>query len=79
MPGSRTRGCMLGIGGFHGIAVLGRRFARLVQRRERRSREALEAQVQALRKRAEDAEAEAALRWAELRARELDLARYGAD
>jgi hypothetical protein len=70
---------MLGIGGFHGIAVLGRRFARLVQRRERRSREALEAQVQALRKRAEDAEAEAALRWAELRARELDLARYGAD
>ena len=59
--------------------ALGRRVAQLVQRRERRSREVLEAQVQALRERAEDAEAEAALRWAELRARERDLARYGAE
>jgi hypothetical protein len=59
--------------------ALGRRVARLVQRRERRSREALEAQVQALRERAEDAEAEAALRRAELHARQRDLARYGAD
>jgi hypothetical protein len=59
--------------------ALGRRVARLVQRRERRSRETLEAQVQALRERAEDAEAEAALRRAELGARQRDLARYGAD
>lgn len=58
--------------------ALGRHVARLVQRRERRSREFVEAQVQALRERAEDAEAEAALLWSELRARERDLARSGA-
>ncbi|MER8817197.1 hypothetical protein NKJ36_25040 [Mesorhizobium sp. M0142] len=58
---------------------LGRRVARLVQRHERRSRQVVEAQVQALRERAEDAEAEAALLRAELSVRERDLARFGAD
>jgi hypothetical protein len=58
---------------------LGRRVARLVLRRERRSREIIEAQVQALRERAEDAETEATLLRAELHARERDLARYGAE
>lgn len=57
--------------------ALGRRVARLVLVRERRSREVLQAQVQALRERSEDAEAEVALLRAELRARERDLARYG--
>jgi hypothetical protein len=56
--------------------ALGRRVARLAMRQERRSREVLEAKVQALRERVQDAEAEAAMLQAELRARERDLARY---
>ncbi|ESY96673.1 hypothetical protein [Mesorhizobium sp. LNHC229A00] len=59
--------------------ALGRRVAGLVRRRERRSREVLEAQVQALRERAEDAEAEAALQRAELQTKERDLSRYDKD
>ena len=57
--------------------ALGRQVARLVRHRERQSREIVEAQVRALRERAEDAEAEAALLRAELRVRERDLAQYG--
>jgi hypothetical protein len=56
--------------------ALGRRVARLATRQERRSREVLEAKIQALRERVQDAEAEAAMLQAELRARERDLARY---
>jgi hypothetical protein len=56
--------------------ALGRRVARLATRQERRSREVLEAKVQALRERVLDAEAEASMLQAELRARERDLARY---
>jgi hypothetical protein len=57
--------------------ALGRRVARLARQRERQSRQIMEAQVQALRERAEDAEAEATLLRAELVKRERELARYG--
>jgi hypothetical protein len=59
--------------------ALGRRVARLANRQERRSREIVEAQVQALRERVEDVEAEAAMLKAELHARERDLNRYRED
>jgi hypothetical protein len=59
--------------------TLGRRVARLVQQRERRSREVLQAQVRVLREKAEDAEAEAKHLRVELHDRERALARYGAE
>jgi len=59
--------------------ALGSRVARLAVHQERRSRGRLEAEVQALRERAEDAEAEALLLRGELRARERDLSRFGAE
>lgn len=56
--------------------AVGRLVARAVKKRMRKSREAIEAQVQALRERAKDAEDEAATLWAELRARESQLAKF---
>lgn len=59
--------------------ALGREVARLVRRGERRSRDILAAQVAALKQRAEDAEDEALMLRAELKARERDLARADRD
>lgn len=59
--------------------ALGRQVARLVRRGERQSRDILAAEVAALRQRAEDAEDEAVILRAELRARERDLSRLGQD
>ena len=59
--------------------ALGSRVAKLGQRRARRSRARLEAEVLALRERVTDAETEAAMLTGELRSRERDLARFGAE
>jgi hypothetical protein len=58
---------------------LGREVARLVRRGHRRAQDILAAQVAALHQRAEDAENEALMLRAELKARERDLARADRD
>lgn len=59
--------------------ALGREVARLIRRGQRRSSDILAAQVSALKQRAEDAEDEALMLRAELKARERDLARADRD